>query len=441
MPAFLRPLILLFVCALVSAVHARASACGACLVVPPTTPSKEPGAVTAHRMAITVRGNETILWDQIVYSGEPEDFVWVLPVAAGVEVELAENAFFEALVSQARLRLDAPSVCLPGASDVATVSTPTGYEAGPIARAMELPLDVSERDVAISHEAVVGPYETVTLRGSTSDVVSWLVDRGYLVPENLVPIIEDYAARGMSFAVLRLAPGAGVDRMQPVRVRLPGLSPSLPLRMVTAGVVTTVDLELFVIGEGRYEVAGFGNAEVERDRLAYDVAIRNFNYRQLFDAALFAGDGLGTNWVTEHAAPLDVDAARAFRSLVEGEDTPRSAAADVDIAVADIDRPYLTRLRTRLPPSELGEDLGIRVSAGGDLTGPIAVTRVLNEDPTPCIPLDAPRSDAGPRPRAREEAPRVRCIADCAASRAPGEPLAGVSLLLLALVLRRARRR
>lgn len=340
-------------------------------------------------------------------------------------------------LSQARLRLDGPSVCLPNPSDVATVSTPTAYEAGPIARAIELPLDVPERDVATSHEAVVGPYETVTLRGAASDVVSWLVERGYLVPESLVPIIDDYARRGMSFAVLRLAPGLGVDRMQPVRVRLPGVSPSLPLRMVSAGVVSTVDLELFVIGEGRYEVSGFGNAEVERDRLAYDVAIRNFNYQELFDAALFAGTGVGTNWVTEYAAPLDVNAARAFASRVDGESTPRSAAVDVDVAVRDLDQPYLTRLRTRLPPSELGDDLSVRASLGGDLTGPVTVTRVLNEDPTPCAPRDGGTArDAGPR----DEGPRVICIADCRAGSRSTPSVLGVVSLLAVLLWRRSRR-
>lgn len=285
----------------------RVDACGGCFVVPPPpeTPgsvAKEPGSVGAHRMAITVRGNETVLWDQIVYGGAPEDFVWVLPVARGIEVELAENAFFEALVDQSRLRLDGPTVCLPpGASDVASVTAPVEYEAGPIARPLDLPLDATERDVAVSREGVVGPYETVTLSGDAEQVASWLVERGYLVPASFVPIFADYAAVGLSFAVLRLRPGAGVDRMQPVRVVLPGVGASLPLRMVAAGASTAVDLELFVIGEGRYEVSGFGNAEVDRDRIVYDVALRNFNYRQLFDDALFAETGPGTNWVTEHA--------------------------------------------------------------------------------------------------------------------------------------------
>lgn len=369
----------------------RASACGGCFV----PPGKEIGAVGAHRMAITVRGNETILWDQIVYDGAPEDFVWVLPVAAGVEVELADNAFFEALSLASRLRLDGPLVCAPSASDLAPVTSPVGYETGPIARPTDLPPDSDMRDVHITAEGVVGPYETVTISGDVTELVSWLVERGYLVPESFIPILADYAARGMSFAVLRLRPEAGVDRMQPVRIRLPGVGASLPLRMVAAGVVTTVDLELFVIGEGRYEVSGFGNTEVDRTLLAYDVATLRFNYQQLFDAALYWGTGVGTNWVTEHAAPLDVASLRAYRSLSDG--VMRTAEADVDIAVADLDAPYLTRLRTRLPPSELEQDLTVRVSSGGDLVGPVAVTLALNEDPSLCVAPGGALPDAGPR--------------------------------------------
>jgi hypothetical protein len=60
---------------------APAAACGGCFHVP--NPMGTPTAVNAHRMVIVVAPGQTILWDQIVYEGDPSDFVWVLPVAPG----------------------------------------------------------------------------------------------------------------------------------------------------------------------------------------------------------------------------------------------------------------------------------------------------------------------------------------------------------------------
>jgi hypothetical protein len=83
-----------------------ASACGGCFV--PPNPTGTPTAVNAHRMVIAVAPGQTILWDQIVYEGDPGDFVWVLPVAPGTRVELSDNAFFEALTERRRSRCARP---------------------------------------------------------------------------------------------------------------------------------------------------------------------------------------------------------------------------------------------------------------------------------------------------------------------------------------------
>src|SRR5262245_48036821 len=69
-----------------------ARACGGCF-----SGGGESTLVTAHRMALAVSTERTVLWDQIQYQGQPEEFAWVLPVRPGATVELASDAFFEAL--------------------------------------------------------------------------------------------------------------------------------------------------------------------------------------------------------------------------------------------------------------------------------------------------------------------------------------------------------
>ena len=70
----------------------RAEACGGCFV-----PQSERTVVTDHRMALSISPTQTVLWDQIRYSGDPAEFAWVLPVRAGATIELSNDAFFSAL--------------------------------------------------------------------------------------------------------------------------------------------------------------------------------------------------------------------------------------------------------------------------------------------------------------------------------------------------------
>lgn len=261
-----------------------ARACGGCFHPPEGNPSP----VTGHRMAIALSPRETTLWDQIEYAGDPADFVWVLPIAGTSTIELAENAFFEALTFETLLTLQAPAPPRTSCDDPcgepflagASSSRSTSFEDG--------------GTVTVHHEGTVGPYETATIGSEDpAALVTWLRDHGYQVPDAMLPTIEHYVSAGMNFVVLRLSPSTNVQRMQPVRVAVPGLSTTFPLRMVAGGVETSVELELLVFAESRIEAANFGNAEVDRAAITFDWATMTFDYDQRYEDALFAGEGWG----------------------------------------------------------------------------------------------------------------------------------------------------
>src|SRR5450432_3852576 len=70
-----------------------AHACGGCF-----RPTQTVSVVDAHRMVFSVSKEQTILWDQFTYSGNPSEFAWVLPVhAAGIQVDLAHDEFISAI--------------------------------------------------------------------------------------------------------------------------------------------------------------------------------------------------------------------------------------------------------------------------------------------------------------------------------------------------------
>ena len=401
----------------------RASACGGCFH--PPNPTGTVSVVNAHRMAFLSSPSRSILWDQIQYTGSPADFVWVLPVMGTPTVEVGDNGFFESLVQATNLQLIGPTPprtsCPPqycgSSSSCGCLLGSPAYSPGADAAAIFL---ADAGAVHVYHEGVVGPYDTATI-GSTDPMalVTWLQDHGYEVPDTTLPTIAHYTSLGMNFVALRLRPMVGVDRMAPIRVSSPGLSLTLPLRMIAAGVGADVSLELFVFAERRMQTATFPNAEVDRAALTYDWTTSTFDYEARFEDALFSGGGAATNWVTEYAQAPFLSSLAAFTSGT-GTDM-HSAAADMALVQAALPEAYLTRLRTRLTPAELGADLVLGLSTGGDLSTQIFVTHELHR----AADIDCPNT----------------CRSGGCTVTSNGPPVSLGALVALLFVARRARRR
>jgi hypothetical protein len=270
-------------------IGAEAEACGGCFV-----PATESTVVTGHRMAMSVSKTQSVLWDQIRYAGDPSEFSWVLPVKPGARVELANDAWFDVLEAGTNTNVTEPpegcSSPSPGCGNAFATSDSAGVA------------DFDNGGVTVVHQGTIGPYATVTLSAEDPNALNaWLNDNGYSVPESIQPIIDAYVNEGFDFVALKLQPGKGVQTMKPVRVITPGANFTLPLRMVAAGAAAKVDLVLYMIGEGRYEAANFGNVDVPPSLVTWDFRTDSTNFADLRLAALSAGDG--ANWLTSYAQP------------------------------------------------------------------------------------------------------------------------------------------
>jgi hypothetical protein len=149
----------------------------------------------------------------------------------------------------------------------------------------------------VTHEGTVGPYETVTLHANVPNALpAWLTAHNYNIDPSVTPIIDAYTSEGFDFIALRLLPDQGVQQMKPVRVVTPGMSASLPLRMVAAGTGPFVAITLFVIGEGRWEAQNFANATVDPSTLTWDFGTQSSNYSTQ-RLAVMAQNG-GRTWNT-----------------------------------------------------------------------------------------------------------------------------------------------
>jgi hypothetical protein len=285
--------------ALLGFVHSDARACGGCFA--PQAP-EQATVVTDHRMALALSETQTVLWDQISYQGNPREFAWVLPVRPGAEIELSRDEWFGALDSFTRTVIYPPNgsgrpVCAIGGCGASEAASSGGSG--------------SPESVDVLAQQVVGPYESVTLRATDPNaLVDWLTSHGFAIPPAIDPVIAQYQAAHFDFIALRLRPGCNVRSMKPVRIVTAGADPTLPLRMVAAGVGANVGITLFVIGEGRYRPSNFPDVSIDFGKLTWDYAQGRSNYTLLAQLALEEQGGRG--WLTEYSGDLGPLAARYY---------------------------------------------------------------------------------------------------------------------------------
>lgn len=280
--------------------------------------------VGGHQVAIALSPTRTVLWDQIAYSGAPEDFAWVMPVPAGARVEVAASAWLEAL--------DARTTTQVSSQEILCFDDSSGGGCGMGAAAGGVPSSAPAQrgpSVTVVHEGTVGPYQTATLKSTDpGGVAQWLTENGYKLPADIKPLLDDYTAQGRDFIALRLKPDTGIRSMRPVRVIMPGAITTFPMRMLSAGAGAAVALKVFVITEGRVQVEGFPGAEISAQELTWDFSAHTSNYDGARKDKL-SGEG-GTTWLTSYTRQDPFFSPATEPSYYEGGDRSQSEGLIAD---------------------------------------------------------------------------------------------------------------
>jgi Uncharacterized protein conserved in bacteria (DUF2330) len=361
-----------------------ARACGGCFHAPPDPVTVEGGTestvVTGHRMVMSITPERTVLWDQIEYAGDPEEFSWVLPVKAGAYIEVGDDAWIDVLDAATATTVGVETLeCMATqqsgggfsgggdsgfgcgcGSDDASGGGDEYYGGGGPGTEQQPP-----DPVTVVSQATVGPYETVTLSTDQPGALNdWLESHGYVVPEAVQPKVDEYVAEGFDFIALRLVPGTGVQRMAPVRVVMPGAGMTLPLRLVAAGTGANTALTLFVISEGRYEVDNFDNVLVPQGSINWDYAAQGSNYATRRAATLAQNDG--QSWLTSYArrgtllSPVIDGAADGTPQLSYGNATTIAGQlfAELGAAASMCTQPYSQAAGTNAKVVDNCDDMG-----------------------------------------------------------------------------------
>lgn len=253
-----------------TALESDASACGGCFI-----PTENPTVVTDHRMLLSVSKDQSTLYDQIKYAGNPSSFAWVLPISGTVEVGLSADIVFQAIDGMTQTQITPPPQNCPPPPDCGFRGSATS---APNAGAE----DSAGGGVTVTKREVVGPYETVQLKATDpGSLAKWLSMNGFNVPPDVQPVVDQYVNEKYDFLALKLVPGKTVQDMRPVRVTTKGASSVLPLRMVAAGTGATVGIGLFVVAEGRYETQNFPSFVIPTSDIAWDWTQNKSNYTEI----------------------------------------------------------------------------------------------------------------------------------------------------------------
>ncbi len=280
------------------------------------------------------------------YAGDFGDFAWVVPVpeliGAGA-IGTASGDVFAAL------------------DDLTTprgfVSTGGGcYGCGGGAEG------TNRLDVTVWETLRVDGYEVAVLSAEQSaDLASWLDDNGYALPAGAQEHLEYYVDREWFFVALKIdpaRPGAGgggggggggaAEELRPIMLTFPTDGSDrlvYPLRISQVSTPQRVEVLAYVLAPHRVESTNYPTVEVQVPR-SYGEDDFDAAYDGWFEDTI-AGAG-GAALVVEYAGPLPgwIAGGPAFEALLdEGEQY------------------FLTRLRARLEPADMDEDVLMAAAA------------------------------------------------------------------------------
>jgi hypothetical protein len=351
-----------------------ASACGGCTT---NITESESTQVTGHKMILSVAKDSTTLWDQIEYVGNPKDFGWVLPIKGGTgfnldtDFNVSSDALFQTLEALTQVVVSSPTInCPPPSCGVTAGSGTGGFDNGGGGGA-------SPGGVTVVAEKVAGPFQVVHLKATVPNALqTWLSENNYVIAADASPVIDAYQAEGFDFIAVKLVPGEGIDSMRPVRIKMPGASPELPLRMVAVGTGALTSITLWVTGEGRYETTNFPTFEVNEADLVWDWTTSSSNYKALRQQGYDASKGKA--FLVEAAEPtssfsiqfpledlVNFDPKNSGYGDENGVGANEELYADLEALYGNIPdgSMWLMRLHGELPRSALATDLMIGASS------------------------------------------------------------------------------
>jgi hypothetical protein len=287
---------------------------------------------SAERIIFTMNGDGTITAIVgINYTGEAEDFSWVVPVPSPPEVDVAETASLDALQTETnRQFVEPPNYCQ------ALVSCEC-FGGGNGGEFLEI--------------GTAGPYNYAIIRNeNTDEMVTWLRENGYRITDEMIPLVQVYVDEGMYFLAMRLQQDAQVGDIQPVVMTYESEKPMIPIRLTAVAAIPNMPILTWIFADTQYAPENYAHVTPDFARFRTPSRITNVDFllspqsitEYSLELSRIQAEYEGLAFVTEYAQPT--------------ANLSDAAKADALIAELAVRFPYVTRLRAQMSPAQMTLD-------------------------------------------------------------------------------------
>jgi len=269
----------------------------------------------AEQIVFRQQGDEVTAMVRILYSGNAEDFSWVVPVPDTPEISLGADATFNELdfVTRPQFQLQQNgNVCeqdLFGGGRFPESSTDAASE--------------GESDgVAIEEELTIGPFDIEIISSENADDLSiWLQDNGYLLNGRGRELIEPYVLAGMKFVAVKLRSGESSGSIQPLIMKYPSDKPMVPIRLTAIAAQDDMGVLVWVVNDARAIPENYEHVVPNYTKLDWYSGSFNayISYQSLITDAMNE-TASGQGFATDYAGGITTDILQGLTdaSIVEG---------------------------------------------------------------------------------------------------------------------------
>lgn len=281
------------------------------------------------------RSSQTIaVYMALSYTGNAEDFAWVVPVPHEPKLELSSAEIFQDLDRTTKPQYEFPGreACFDPADLLWAVfkgqlgaggSAPEGARAG----------------VDVRQQGSLGPYDYSVIAGQDATaLMSWLRENGYRVVPEAEPLIKTYTDEHMLFVAMKLRSDQESSAIRPVKLSFQGDTPMLPLRFSAVAAEPQTQVRVWVFDQTQVAPEGIERILMPDDAIVLKKYGQN-NYNDALHAAIQTVQGRG--FVAEYAQPT---------SALQGQ------TDNADLRAMLQRYPFVTRLSSSLSPEQMSFD-------------------------------------------------------------------------------------
>lgn len=262
-----------------------------------------PVVQAGEQIVFSQSGNDISALVRIFYQGDAEDFSWVVPVPASLEldggVDVGSDLTFTELdaATQPQFVLEQEGEACPSPF----------FGGGTTGGVSESVADSAGGGVSVE-ETTVGPFDVQLITSENPDAMAnWLLDNNYDLTDRGRELIEPYVLDGMKFVGLKLRSGQSAGSIQPVILRYQSEKPMIPIRLTAVAAQDDMGVLVWIAGPSRAVPDNYLHVVPNYTRLNWYSGTRNAyaSYQTLVTDAMDEAGGQG--FATDMAGQIDAE--------------------------------------------------------------------------------------------------------------------------------------